>query len=319
MTLRPFLLLVTTLLMLPPGAARAEQAPKHVSSGDVVLQDGERAGEVVSLSGNVVLGEGASAEKAVAIFGSVTLKPRAVVAGEVTAVGGDVTVADGARIDGQATAVGGKVTVAPTGHVAGQQTSVGFPCPRIHPFAPRAPWNHPAWSIGWSIAQVIAQFVTFFALGLLLLALFPARLEGVTASLARSPGQSLLVGLLATLALPLLTFFLVVTLIGIPLVPLEIIAVAAAGIFGLTALSLYIGRRLPIRPERGAVVVQLALGTAIVVIVTHLPWLGCLVALAGWSLAFGAVLRTRFGRPGSAPGAGAGGGAPPPPVSAGPA
>ncbi len=40
---------------------------------------------------------------------------------------------------------------------------------------------------------------------------------------------------------------------------------------------------------------QLAVGTAIVVVLTQIPVLGWLAFLSGWLLVFGAVLRSRFG------------------------
>ena len=61
------------------------------------------------------------------------------------------------------------------------------------------------------------------------------------------------------------------------------------------ALALYIGRALPLHLERGTTVLQLAVGTAIVVIVTSIPLLGWMAWVAALLLTFGAVLRSRFG------------------------
>jgi hypothetical protein len=90
---------------------------------------------------------------------------------------------------------------------------------------------------------------------------------------------------------------LVVTVVGILLVPVQIIAVIAAGVLGVTALTFHVGQALPFaRVQAAPMVAKLALGTAIFVLLTAIPFLGALVWIAVWLLAFGAVLRTRFGQ-----------------------
>ena len=151
------------------------------------------------------------------------------------------------------------------------------------------------------VGRIIAKYAVFFLLGLLLLALAPARLDRVTGSLTSAPVRDVLVGVLGTLAMPVLTVLLVVTVIGILLVPVQFIAILVAAILGYTALALLIGRALPIRTERATGVVQLAVGTAIVVAVSEIPIVGVLAMISAWFLVFGAVLRSRGGQPPSVP------------------
>jgi hypothetical protein len=106
-----------------------------------------------------------------------------------------------------------------------------------------------------------------------------------------------LVGVLGTLAMPVLTVLLVVTIVGILLVPVQLIAILLAGILGYTALALLVGRALPIRTEKATGVIQLAAGTAIVVIVSEIPFVGVMAMITAWFLVFGAVLRSRGGQP----------------------
>jgi hypothetical protein len=127
-------------------------------------------------------------------------------------------------------------------------------------------------------------------------------MEAVSASMLASPVKSTFAGLLGTVAMPILLVLLVVTVVGILLVPVQIIAVIAAGVLGVTALTFHVGRALPLaRVQSSPMVVQLALGTAIFVLLTAIPFLGALVWVAVWLLAFGAVLRTRFGQTPSMP------------------
>jgi hypothetical protein len=278
------------------GESRA-RGEDQVLSGDQVLRADRAAGDVVVLRGNLRLEPGASAARAVAVLGSVQLGPGANVADDVVAVGGDVRVLPGARVGHDAVSVGGRVIVDAGGEVAGQKVSVGFPGvaglfgtlgARPLDEAPRSPLA--------AVARAIALFAVLFVAGLLLLSAAPLRVERVGAALVNAPLQSVVAGLLATLALPLLALLLVLTLVGIPLVAVEVVAVLAAGVFGLVALAVRIGRAMPLPPGHRLRAFELALGTAAIVLLTRVPVLGVLVWVAAWLATFGAVVRTAFGR-----------------------
>lgn len=267
-----------------------------VLTGDVTIGPGERWRDVVAIRGNVRLGPGSSARQVTAILGNVELEPGSSVAQEVVAVGGNVHVASDAHVGNDVVSVGGEVSIDPGGVVDGQEVSVNIPgVASVMGLASQSPVKH--LSASFKIGQAIAKFVVFFLLGLLLLALVPARLDRVVASLTRSPTRDVLVGVLGTAAMPVLTVLLVVTVIGILLVPVQLIAILVAGILGYTALALLVGRALPIRTEKGTAVVQLAVGTALVVILSEIPYVGIMAMITAWFLIFGAVLRTRGGQP----------------------
>ncbi|HYS81918.1 MAG TPA: STN domain-containing protein [Anaeromyxobacteraceae bacterium] len=273
----------------------------HVTRGDKVLGPGEHADQVVAIGGNVRLEEGATADQVVAVLGSVDLGPGAAVANEVVAVGGDIHVSPGARVGAEAVSVGGKIVIDPSGVVEGDQTSVDVPGlagmlsflgarPRLGPRTPLL-----------GAAGALLQFIVFFALGLLLLVLFPRRVETLSGALVHAPLKAVLTGIVGTLALPILAILLVATVVGIPLVAVVVLGALAAAIMGYTALALHLGRLVPMHLERGAPILQLAIGTAVLVALGQLPVLGVLAWLAAWLFMFGVVLRTRFGRPPTAP------------------
>jgi membrane-bound ClpP family serine protease len=108
--------------------------------------------------------------------------------------------------------------------------------------------------------------------------------------------RDVLIGLLGTVAMPVLTVLLAVTVVGLLLIPVQAIAILVAAILGYTALALLIGRALPFRPERGTAVVQLAIGTALVVAISEIPFVGIMAMISAWFLVFGAVLRSRGGQ-----------------------
>jgi hypothetical protein len=272
-----------------------------VTRGDKVIAPGVRAGEVVALTGNVRVGEGATADQVVAVLGSVDLAPGAQVKGEVVAVAGDIHVAPGAHVGGEAVSVGGKIVIDPGGAVDGEQVSLDVPglgSAFALLGARPARVGHHTPLVG--LARALVQFAVFFGLGLLLLVVFPRRVEALTGSVSQEPVKAVLIGILGTLALPVTALLLVVTIVGIPLVAVLLLAVLVAAMLGYTALALHLGRLAPFRFERGAPILQLALGTALLVAVGQLPVLGPLAWMAGWLFVFGIVLRTRFGRPPSA-------------------
>jgi hypothetical protein len=272
-----------------------------VKSGNVTVGPGERRRDVVALRGNVRMQAGSAARQVTAILGSVELEPGVSVDREVVAIGGDVHVAPGAHVGRDAVSIGGQVIIDPGGAVDGEEVSIGIPgllgvvglLGGGSPAAPDVQRVSPLLKVG----HVLAKYVVLFVLGLLVLVLAPARLDTVAGALARQPAKIVLAGLLGTLAMPVLTLLLVVTVVGIPLVAVQVVAVLLAGIVGFAALALLVGRAIPLHPRRAAAVIQLALGTALVVLVTEIPVVGAMAWVTGWLFVFGAVLRTRFGQP----------------------
>lgn len=277
---------------------RARRVRDRVSFHNITIGPGERVRDVVAIRGNVRLEPGAIAREVTAVLGSVELGAGAHVERNATAVGGDLHVASGARVGRDATSVGGELVIDPGGEVEGEQTSVALP-------GLKGMLGAAGWSLGLATihspfifaGQLLSQFAMLFALGLILLIFFPRRLDAVAASVEASPGKATLVGLVGTLTQPILLVLLVVTIVGIPLVAVQILALLVAGLLGFSALAMLVGRRIPFRVERGQAVLHLAIGTALVVVLVNLPVVGPLVWVVAWLVVFGAVLRTRFGRP----------------------
>jgi hypothetical protein len=284
------------------GEDESRHGGDRVLHGDQVIGAGERARDVVALGGSVRLEPGAVAQQVTAIMGSVDLGPGASVDREAVAIGGDVHVAPGARVGADAVSIGGKVVIDDGGEVEGSQTSIVVPglgelltLVGAHPFESRRD------SMLWRLGSALGQFAVFFLLGFLVLMLFPRRIESVTGSLVNAPVKAVLTGMLGTIALPVVILLLVVTIVGIPFIAVIALGVAVAVVMGYTALALYFGRALPFRFVRGAPIVQLAIGTAILVAVGQIPVLGVLTWMAAWLFVLGVVLRTRFGQPPTAP------------------
>jgi len=271
---------------------------RHPSNGkdrvevghDVDIPAGAQVGDVVAVGGSVHIGAGASTDNVVAIGGHIETEPGVHVGGDAVAIGGSQHLGAGTVVSGDAVMLGGALQLDPGATVNGQQVNLGI--------AHLLELDHPAfWAGGLFIlfwVRKLAEFVLFFCLGALLLLAVPNQLATVGSLISRQPLRAGLAGFLATLAIPFLTLLLIVTLVGIPLVAVEFFGVALAALMGFSAISVLIGNRLRV-PVRGGGLLGLAIGTAIVVALTTLPWVGGALLITAWFVALGAALVSRFG------------------------
>jgi hypothetical protein len=141
--------------------------------------------------------------------------------------------------------------------------------------------------IGWFLG-VFYALVALSLITLLTGLLFPRWLHRVTDHLVPSPWKALLVGFVASIAVPIALLFLAVTIIGAPL--------ALAGLLVWTLMVLatfvysayYIGR-LVFRGTQHPVVKALV-GGVILIIALQIPWLNIVVWLAMVFFGLGAQL-----------------------------
>ena len=285
---RKFLALFAFLLFLGcfmPALA----AEKVLSSKDIV-----RFNERILIGKNeVVQGD------VVAIGGSVD------VAGTVNrnavAVGGDVNILPGGKVLGDATAVGGKVTK--LGSLSGSETSIG---PRVH-------WKSttreervdksgkttiiekeetPAENWGWKLLRALGMI----ALVTLIAALFPKATDRVAFAAERAPLASFLWGIGVLIAIVPVAFLLIVSLIGIALIPFELLLVCAAALFGYVAMSVLVGRRLMVGfGGKAPWIAAPLLGAFLIQLIGLVPVLGWFVKLGLILFGLGAIVLTPFG------------------------
>ena len=150
------------------------------------------------------------------------------------------------------------------------------------PYLPFVNWS-------WLLAGNIMTIALFFLLSVLAHALFPAQVKVVGQAIKSKTGVVIGRGLIATLLIVPVMLALAITIIGIPLV---LLVIGIAGIFGCTSIALIVGEKLLNGDNPLA---ALALGVLIVGAMTMIPILGGLLSLALFIIALGAVLTTRFG------------------------
>ncbi len=285
----------------------------------------ERRDEVVKIGGSVEVPETMLVEgNAVAVGGSASI--RGYVKGDVVAVGGSVHAYPGSRIDGDAVAIGGSVIREGDAEVGGGIIEgPGLPggiLGRIVKGAaegPECPWFN-VWPFGR--LGVLGGGDSFFGrllfwavVVVILVLLFPRRLELMARALPAAPGgaaaygvggfvlMSAAVGMITLIGIALCVL-LAVIVIGIPLIPVVGVGMLAAALLipvlallGTAAVWLSLGRAVALRAggrEMRAVWAAL-IGLVIASVVTLIPGIGGLVKAAILIFGFGVAVMTGAG------------------------
>jgi hypothetical protein len=171
-------------------------------------------------------------------FGSVVIEPGQVVDGDLTVIFGDAT--NAGIVEGDVNVIGGTYDPRPGGVVTGQINQIGNAvtqavvpwAPSESPFGPFVPDHRLLWRVSWNL------------LALLVFLIFPLRTRMVLDRLEGHPGLSVVAGVLGSVAVIPLAVLLAITILLIPLIPLELVFVLAGVFLGTAALALLIGRRL---------------------------------------------------------------------------
>lgn len=250
--------------------------------------------ERVVMGGDVVVEAGEVVDEAVAVGGSVLVRGR--VEGDAVAVGGSVHVEDGGVVEGEIVAVGGEVIVEPGGQALGDRVNVGGAVGGLVRSIVGMGTSHgPMFGAVFGVLATLVRAVALLVVGLLLLAFVPERVERVRSYLHERTGHAALGGLGILLGIVPLCALLLVTIVGIPLIPLVGLIVSAMLALGLTALCVGLGQRLPGGQSGRSVLRAFLLGLLLIALVDFIPFVGTPVVAVAAFIAAGAVLLSRFG------------------------
>lgn len=244
--------------------------------------------DLVTIMGNTELD--GYANDVVTVLGNIMLGEEAVVDGDVVCVLGNIEVAPGATVDGDVVAVLGTV-YDPVDGIQGDLVSVPGAIPASVVFVLGS-------FVGNTLAVVLSlSLLKLFAgllLGYLVIALMPDATARIGDQVARNPFISGLVGAGALCAFPLIWLLLLITCIGILLVP---VAYWVCGFVGGIAVSLKIGTKLrtAVAGNSYRPYLDLTIGMALLAIIAFVPVLGWLTRFVLSMAGFGALILTRFG------------------------
>ena len=274
---------------------------EHAAAVVSVLGSSTSAGEVdaavVSVFGNTRV-TGPVGEAAVAVMGSTSVDSK--VKGQVVAVLGDVELGPNADVGGDVVVVGGMLHRDPAAIVHGTvqqvvQFGAGGHLEWLHTWVKHClVYGRPlaiAPGLGWAWGFAF----TFFALYLLIAVLFPKGIEQCVRTMEEQPGRSVLASILTVLAKPIVFVLLVVTVIGIALVPFLALGLFVAGLFGKTVALAWIGRRILRVGHDGAAgppVLAVLIGGVAVLLLYMVPVLGFVLYKTLAILGLGIVVYT---------------------------
>ncbi len=260
---------ILSLVLFPLPSANAKDRVRI--GGDVIVEEGTEVNEAVAVGGSVTV-YGKVKRSAVAVGGSITLGPNAEVGKDVVAVGGPVEQAQGSEIHGDI---------------------VEMNIPGVSAIIPFLAEDTPS---SWSWIVKIGSFLGFLALAVLLVAVVPKPFNLISDNVRQHTGKIVLWGLLGLIVVIPLAIFLVISVIGIPLIALEAFLVGIAFLVGYIAIAQLIGDRIAALMGRSALnaIWLTTMGLFALWVIGWIPFLGSLVKAAAIVLGFGGVLATLF-------------------------
>jgi hypothetical protein len=296
------LLLVSTCTFALPAAARS------VNGFCVPLPKPCDIGNLVVLTGSAGVSEFQSADNVVILNGDASIQGR--VHGTVFALNGDVAVSG--HVDHDVVALNGTVVVTPplqegalgervqSGYVGGDVVSRKKATISkgaiVQGSVDRVEGRFALGQLAWvgRIVLWIALTVSVLLLGAALIVVAPRMLEATAAIGRTAIGPAIGLGFAAGIGVPVVGGLLLVTIIGLPLGLLMLLALGLFYAFGYTVSAFFLGRLiLPAKSPWLAFVV----GWAILRVADLVPVLGTLVGLAAMIYGVGmvtvAVMRAR--------------------------
>ena len=269
-------LLLIFYLLLTPMAATAFSDKSIVKIGsDVTIEKGQKVHSVVAIGGQITV-SGAVEKSVVAVGGSVVLTKTAVVKGNVVSLGGVIVMARDAEVRGDLTEIN-------SNNLYETLTT-----------ALSSEWE--GWS--WIFAVIsLSIFLVILVLALLIAALLPKPVRIVSEAIRENTFKVILCGILGLVLIAPLALLLTISVVGIALIPLEVIFVVCSVLFGFIAVGQFIGAkllRLLKRPEPG-IVRETFWGLVILWLIGWIPYVGWMVKAIAIVIGLGATLVSRFG------------------------
>jgi hypothetical protein len=144
----------------------------------------------------------------------------------------------------------------------------------------------------WHFWFKIIWAVGLLLMGLLLVFLFPKFIKGIGSMIMQRPGESLLWGFLGLLIIPILSIFLFVTVIGMPIALLAVTLFLWILYLSQLSLGIVLGNRLfALDGQTGwGLFWKLAVGVIIIQALTFIPYVRFFVNLASVIFGLGATL-----------------------------
>jgi cytoskeletal protein CcmA (bactofilin family) len=310
-------ILVLGLLVFVPlqsaGAASSVFEGQVIFGQSFTLKSGDSMdGDLLVFGGAAMIEEGATVNGSVVLFGG-NLTVNGTVNGDVAVTGGAAFLGPAAHISGNLTTVAASLDRSEGSSVDGQiyntatsWSTNGENGTDTQPLIPAVPAIPPVkfeFKPLVSVLNGFGQSLGIAILAMLLMLFLAPHADRVAHAIIAQPLTAGGLGLLTVVVAPIAIILSVITLVGIPLALIIVIALVAAGVFGWIAIGYEIGQRFTRaihqnwHPAFSAGLGTFAL-TLVAEVLTGIPVLNCVGWLVPFLLsmaALGAIIMTRFG------------------------
>lgn len=267
---------------LPAAAAYGHsQGDRVVFGSSVVIPAGDEVkGDLVVMAGSAEV-HGTVDGDAVVMAGSLYIAPEGVVKGETVALGGSVDNESSYKKSTGSSPFTSPLPiitpiVVPPMHVVPDDSSSND----YSSYSAKRDW--------------IEVLITFGVLTLLAFALFPGRTRLTLDHLLHRPALAGVLGLTWPFTLSIITVGLAITVLGIVLIPVAIVAVALGYLVGRAALSMYLGRQFFefSKVAEPSPLASIGLGLLIITVLEGIAplWLGIVLEAIVSALAIGSAM-----------------------------
>ena len=245
---------------------------------------------IVKIGESIVIPQGADVKSAVSVGGSVTVYGQ--VEEDVVAVGGSVYLKDTASVGGDTVSVGGKIMREPGAIAKGEITEVS-----AAGISPAVTYFTKGGMLQGMLFFRLLTILGIVVIAVILVAMFLPQLGRVSGVLEADLLRNFLIGLaIALLFFPIMVA-LAVSIIGIVLIPVWVILVGAACLFGYVAASHILGKKTlhAFRLENRSLMTETLVGIILLSIVGLVPVGGFLIKMIAVLCGLGGVYATKFG------------------------
>lgn len=268
-------LTVLPLLLGFLSVARAEPASIVKINNDVVIEENMKVRNVFVFGGQITV-SGTVEQHVVAVGGSVVLTRTAVVGGDAVALGGIVAVGNGADVRGAVTEINSSNISDAISDLLSDD------------------WE--GWSWLFAIFSVVVFAITL-VIAIPIVALLPKPILTVSEGISMHTYLATIAGFVGLLMIMPVAVLLTLSVIGIVLIPLEMVLVVCASIFGFIAVARILGKKILTLTKRPgeSLIRQTFWGLLVLWIIGWVPYIGWMIKVLAIVVGLGGVIITRFG------------------------
>ncbi|MDD5593574.1 MAG: hypothetical protein PHG97_02375 [Candidatus Margulisbacteria bacterium] len=245
---------------------------------------------IIKVGESITIPQGADVKSVVSVGGSVTVY--GTVDQDVVSVGGSVFLKDSAVVGGDTVSVGGKVMKEAGALAKGDvvEVSAGGISPAVSYFTKGGILK------GLALFGLLT-FIGFIILAIILVAVFTPQLGIVSAALEKNLLRSFLIGLLVMILFIPIIIVLAVSIVGIILIPVWLILVGAACLFGYITAGHLLGKKTlhAFRLFNKSMMTETLTGVILLSVVGLVPIGGFIIKMIAVLCGLGGVSETRFG------------------------